>query len=183
MVSTKISPDDVLKFWLGLPKEAYFKRDEALDAEITERFADALETAKAGQLDHWPRTVEGTLALVILLDQFSRNIHRDTPAMFAADDKALDVVRNALAAGVLEKLPCDQQQWLVMPLMHSENLTDQERCVDLCKQAGLDETTPFAIEHADIIRQFGRFPHRNEVLDRETTPEEIAFLKNGGFAG
>ncbi len=178
-----ITPKDVIAFWTGLPQEAHFGKDDALDAEITERFADALQAARQGELDDWPQTPEGGLALVILLDQFSRNIHRGSPDMFAGDAKALAVADKLLRNGMYKELPAELLCWLVIPFMHSEKLADQERCVALCDEHGLEETAPYAIEHADIIRKFGRFPHRNTVLNRAMRPDEQAFLDEGGFAG
>ena len=183
MTSQAIGPDDVLRFWFGLSKEAHFTKDPVLDAQLTARFGEALEAAKTGVYDSWCSTPEGALALVILLDQFSRNIHRNTSEMFAGDEKALNIAGTAIAVGALEQLPVDHRQWLVMPFMHSEDLDDQKRCIEFCRQAGLDEITPYAITHADIIRKFGRFPHRNELLNRDTTHDELKFLDRGGFAG
>ena len=183
MSSPAIQPTDLLDFWLDLPEEAYFTKDAEFDVRLTERFGAALNSAKLGEYDHWADTVEGALALVILLDQFSRNIHRGSPEMFAGDEKALGIARAALERGDGEVLPFECLQWLVMPFMHSEKLKDQKHCVALCKKFSLDDTTPYAVDHADIIRRFGRFPHRNELLNRSTTKEEKAFLDEGGFAG
>ena len=175
--------DDVLEFWFGLPDEAHFTKDAALDADITARFGAALEEAKTGGLDAWLKTPDGALALVILLDQFSRNIHRGSAETFAGDAKALAIADELLRSGSYRQLPQDRVRWLVIPFMHSEQLADQERCVELCKEHGLDETTPYAIDHADIIRKFGRFPHRNGLLNRAMLPEEQKFLDDGGFSG
>ena len=178
-----VKPQDVLDFWFGLPAEAHFKKDPELDAELTQRFGAALEAAKAGELDDWCSTIQGSLALVILLDQFSRNIHRGTPEMFAGDAKALGVCEKVLASKECEALSESEICWLVMPFMHSEELHHQEKCVELCRKHGLDSNLDYAIDHADIVRRFGRFPHRNEMLGRVSTPEEAQFLEDGGFAG
>ena len=178
-----IDAKDVLEFWFGLPPKAHFTKDEALDAEITSRFGEALEMAKQGGLDGWAATPAGALALVILIDQFSRNIHRGSAEMFAGDAKALALADEVLKSGRYKQLPAEQVCWLVMPFMHSEKLADQERCVELCKEHGLDDQTSYAFEHADIIRKFGRFPHRNGLLNRAMRPEEQAFLDEGGFSG
>lgn len=178
-----ITAKDVLEFWFGLPKEAHFTKDATLDAEITERFGDALEMAKTGGLDAWLDTPDGALAMVILLDQFSRNIHRGSAETFAGDAKALAIADELLRSGSYKQLPPDRVQWLVMPFMHSERLADQERCVELCKEHGLDGTVSYAVHHADIIRKFGRFPHRNGILNRQMRAEEQAFLDDGGFTG
>jgi len=178
-----ITAEDVLEFWFGLPKKAHFTKDATLDAEITSRFGDALEVAKTGGLDAWADTPDGALAMVILLDQFSRNIHRGSAETFAGDAKALSIADELLRSGAYKQLPTDRVSWLVMPFMHSELLADQERCVELCKEHGLDDTISYATGHADIIRKFGRFPHRNGMLNRQMRPDEQAFLDDGSFTG
>lgn len=178
-----MKPRDVLDFWLGQEPGRWFEPDPAFDAEIRTRFGQAHEDAKAGAYDAWAETAEGALALVILLDQFARNIHRDTAEMFAADAKALSVAGRAVDRGFDMALPVEQRQWLYLPFMHSEALADQERCIVLSERSGLDDTLKWAVIHADIIRRFGRFPHRNPLLGLDTTPEEQAFLDEGGFAG
>jgi uncharacterized protein (DUF924 family) len=120
---------------------------------------------------------------VILLDQMSRNIHRGTPGMYEHDSRALAVAERAIARGEDAALPKEERRWLYMPFMHSEKLADQERCVELCRAAGLDATLPFAVEHADIVRRFGRFPHRNAILGRASTKAETDYLEGGGFKG
>lgn len=183
MALRMVAPEDVLTFWFGLPQKAYFTKDPDLDAEMTTRFGDALAEARSGQLDGWCDTLDGALALIILLDQFSRNIHRGTPDMFAGDAKALAIASKLLEDPPAQQLPKDQLQWLVLPFMHSEELSDQERCVELCRQYNLDDQMDYAIDHADIIRKFGRFPHRNGLLNRTTRTDEQAFLDDGGFSG
>lgn len=178
-----ITPQDVLQFWFSLPQKAYFTKDPALDADMKVRFSDGLAAARAGELDGWCDTLEGALALVILLDQFSRNIHRDTPEMFAGDAKALGIADKLLEDHATQRLPKDQLCWLVLPFMHSEELPDQERCVDLCQKYSLDNQMDYATDHADIIRKFGRFPHRNALLNRDSSAQEQEFLDSGGFAG
>ncbi len=177
------TPNEVLGFWLGLDPAAHFKKDPDLDAVLARKFSDALATAKAGDYDDWAETAEGALALIILLDQFSRNIHRDTPEMFTGDAKALEIAKQAIASGLADELATNHRKWLYMPFMHSEDLADQERCVELFTTAELEDNISYAVEHADIIRRFGRFPHRNVILGRQSTPEEIAFLESGGFSG
>lgn len=176
-------PGEVVSFWLGQSETTWFTADPAFDAKVSGRFAGLLERAKAGSLDHWADSAEGALALVILLDQMSRNIHRDEPEMFAADEKALMVARQAIERGFDRELPKHKRRWLYMPFMHSEDLADQERSVELFTRAGLAESVSFAMDHAEIIRRFGRFPHRNAILGRRTSPEEAAFLAGGGFSG
>ena len=176
-------PGEVVAYWLGQNEKIWFTADPAFDAEVLSRFAQLVERAKSGGLDHWAEEAEGALALVILLDQMTRNIYRDSPDMFAADGKALAVAKRAIERGFDMDLSKQKRRWLYMPFMHSEDLADQERGVELFARSELSESLPFAVEHADIIRRFGRFPHRNAILGRQTTPEEEAFLAGGGFAG
>ena len=176
-------PDAVVDFWLGQDKEVWFTSDPAFDAEVLSRCSELVEQAKAGGLDHWAESAEGSLALVILLDQMTRNIYRDTPEMYAADGKALAVAKEAIERGFDMQLPKEKRRWLYMPFMHSEDLSDQERSIELFDASEMADSLPFAVEHADIIRRFGRFPHRNPILGRQTTPEEAEFLAGGGFAG
>lgn len=178
-----ITPDNILDFWLGQPHERLFAADSAFDAEIANRFGAVLDAAKTGAFDGWAETPRGALALVILLDQFSRNIHRGTRDAFAADDKALMLARQAIASGFDMEFPADQRAWFYLPFMHSESLDDQLTCIKLAKAAGLADTLHWAEVHAEIIRCFGRFPHRNPILGREMSEEEQAFLDAGGFRG
>lgn len=180
---TPIEPHDVLDFWLALKPEQYFEKDPALDAEITQRFQAHHEAAKAGAYDVWQATPEGTLALIILLDQFARNIYRDRAEAFAADPKALALAKAAIERGADMALEAELRQWIYMPFEHSEAIADQRDCVRLFERSGLDESATWARHHAEIIERFGRFPHRNAVLGRTTTPEEQAFLDEGGFSG
>lgn len=182
-MSQTADPGEVVAFWLSQDKMIWFSADPAFDAEILSRFAELVERAKSGAFDDWAGTPEGALALVILLDQMTRNIYRDSPEMFAADGKALEVARRAIERGFDMDLPKDKRRWLYMPFMHSEDLADQERSVELFARSEISESLPFAVEHADIIRRFGRFPHRNAILGRQTTPEEAEFLDGGGFSG
>ncbi len=178
-----MTPGEVIDFWLAQPAEAYFVADAHFDDRLREKFGAAHEQAVSGALDSWQQTRDGRLALVLLLDQMSRNLHRGTPGMFAADDKALAIAGKAIDLG--DDTDCDAsvKRWYYMPFMHSETLADQDRCVELCQQPGLEETLPYAISHRDIIVRFGRFPHRNVLLDRETSAAEKAFLDAGGFSG
>ena len=165
-------PLDVLAFWRAAGPDKWFEKDAAFDAEISRRFLGLWHAAVEGKLAAWEETPEGALALVIVLDQFPRNMFRGLARTYEADALARAATGRALARGF------DQQ-----PLEHSEQLADQERCVELARRYGDDEFTKYAEQHADIIRRFGRFPHRNAMLGRATTPEEQAFLDSGGFAG
>jgi uncharacterized protein (DUF924 family) len=182
MSSARIAPQTILEFWYGLDEKLYFTRDNALDAEMTERFATTLAEARRDLFDHWSLTAHGALALTILLDQFSRNIHRGGPDAFAADEKARAVAAQAIDRGFDTEAPENHRRWFYMPFMHSEDLADQERCVELFTAAELKTNIPYAIEHADIIRRFGRFPHRNAILGRASTRDEIEYLESGGFS-
>jgi uncharacterized protein (DUF924 family) len=178
-----VTPAQVLDFWFGAGPEKWFSRDDAFDAAIREQFLPAYEAAAAGRLADWEATPEGALALIIVLDQFPRNIFRGSRQAFAADAPALAVANRAVARGFDQKLDVPKRNFFYLPFMHSENLADQERCVELSRQYADENTLNYAELHADIIRRFGRFPHRNALLGRNTTPAEQAFLDGGGFAG
>jgi uncharacterized protein (DUF924 family) len=131
----------------------------------------------------WEATPERALALIVVLDQFPRNMFRGAARMFAADALALAVAKRAVARGFDQKLELPKRNFFYLPFMHAENLAEQESCVALSRQNADENTLKYAELHADIIRRFGRFPHRNAILGRSTTPEEQAFLDAGGFAG
>lgn len=180
---------EILEFWFAdgpsAQREAWFKRSDAFDAACTERFAATLEAARAGALDHWAATPEGALALVIVLDQLSRNIHRGTPLAFAADPAARRVAAAAIARGFNAALTPVQRIFLYLPFEHSEDSADQDTAVRLFGSLrgsfeGGDKTFDYALRHQDVIRRFGRFPHRNAILGRPSTPEEAAYLAEPG---
>jgi uncharacterized protein (DUF924 family) len=177
------SPESVLTFWRDAGPESWFKKSDAFDAAIRERFLETYEAAAAGRLDHWKDSAETALALAIVLDQFPRNMFRGSPRMFAADPLARDLARHALERGYDQQVPAQERGFFYLPFMHSEELADQDTCLALYRALGNPEGTKYAELHADIIRRFGRFPHRNPVLGRATTPEEKEFLDSGGFAG
>ena len=177
------TPAEIVAFWREAGPERWFRKDPAFDATIRARFLAAHEAAAAGAFDSWAATAEGALALLILLDQFPRNLFRDEARAFATDDHALRVARGALARGFDAAYSNPMRRLFCLPLMHSERLADQEECVALCRAAEDEEGVKFAILHRDIIARFGRFPHRNKLLGRPTTPQEQAFLDGGGFAG
>jgi uncharacterized protein (DUF924 family) len=172
-----------MAFWRAAGPDKWFTKDDGFDAAIGARFLDVYEAAAAGRLARWEATPEGALALVIVLDQFPRNMFRGLPRMYASDPLALAATKRALARSFDQQVPRRDRQFFYLPLEHSENLDDQERSVALAHAYGDDEFTKYAEQHADIIRRFGRFPHRNAILGRATTPEEQAFLDGGGFAG
>lgn len=156
-----------------------------IDQEIIQRFEPLYKQAACGALSDWEDTANGALALVLVLDQFPRNMYRGTPAAFASDDLALEVVRRALARDFAKELPDLTRMFLYMPLMHSENLADQEICVRLFEAGGFGEKSlESAYEHLEAIKKFGRFPHRNAILGRTSSPEEEAYLAaQGGMGG
>lgn len=181
-----ITPQDVLDFWfLGEPwrhRKAWFRRDDAFDASC-QAFRAALCAAREGALEHWAETPRGMLGLVVLLDQFSRNLHRGSPEAFAADQRATDLARRALALGFDRQLHPMERLFIYLPFEHSEDPADQEESVRLFEALRLalgDSTVEYAWRHRDIIRRFGRFPHRNAVLGRESSAAEQAFLAKPG---
>jgi uncharacterized protein (DUF924 family) len=176
------SAKDVVTFWRAAGFDRWFNKDDAFDAEIKRRFLPTYEAAAAGQLRDWENTAEGALALLIVLDQFPRNMFRGDKRAFATDPLARAITAGALIKG-FDAQAGDLRAFFYLPFEHSEDLADQERGVALYKAAGDDEGLKWGEIHADIIRKFGRFPHRNKVLGRTTTPEEQKFLDDGGFAG
>jgi len=181
--SNEITPSGILAFWCDAGRERWYKRNDAFDAELRQRFLPLWQTAAAGGLAPWEDSDDGALALVIVLDQFPRNMFRGTPQAFASDAQALDVARRAIARGADARIDPVLLEFLYMPLMHSEHLPDQLHCLALFENTDNPESLKSAQEHADIIQRFGRFPHRNRVLGRDSTADEQAFLDGGGFAG
>jgi uncharacterized protein (DUF924 family) len=176
-------PADVLGFWRAAGPKQWFKKDDAFDADIRARYLALCEAAAAGRLAQWEETAEGALALLITLDQFPRNMFRMSARAFAADPLARAVATRAIARGFDQQVPLAERTFFYLPFEHSEALADQERSVALARATGDADMLKWAELHADIIRRFGRFPHRNAVLGRASTPEEQAFLDAGGFAG
>ena len=181
-MSYAIDPQTIVDFWRDAGPDHWFEKDADFDAEIVQRFHDIYERAALGELDGWAEDPTGALALVILLDQFPRNMFRGDPRMYATDAKARTIAKEALARGDHLTVGDDVNQFFPMALMHSEDLGDQEACVAWMEEIGPDNVS-FAVEHRDIVERFGRFPHRNAILDRPSTAEETAYLGEGGFAG
>jgi uncharacterized protein (DUF924 family) len=177
------TPADVLAFWRAAGPEQWFKKDDALDQAIRGRFLPTYEEAAAGRLSNWEDTPAGALALVIVLDQFPRNMFRQSAQAFAADPLARAAASRAIARGFDLMAPAAERGFFYLPFEHSENAADQQRCLELVRATGDADLLKWAELHADIIRRFGRFPHRNALLGRSTTAEEQAFLDSGGFAG
>ncbi|MDO8877258.1 MAG: DUF924 family protein [Pseudolabrys sp.] len=174
---------DVVSFWRDAGPEAWFKKDEAFDGEIRRRFLTTHEAAAAGQLSDWEHNAAGALALLILLDQFPRNMFRGQARMFDTDTMARAIAAGAIVRGYDAQADKTMRGFFYLPFEHSEDMADQTRCVAFYKAIDDADGLKWAELHADIIRRFGRFPHRNAVLGRATTPEEQAFLDSGGFGG
>src|SRR5215210_1033519 len=180
--------DEVLDFWFGREgepgyggfREEWFRKDPEFDREVRDRFEELQERAAAGDLDGWRQDARGCLALVILLDQFPRNMFRGDPRSYATDRKAQETAEYAVDHALDRELPEFQRAFLYMPFMHSENLEHQRRSVELFRAMGGSDSAGYAVRHMEIIERFGRFPHRNEVLGRRTTPEEADFLTQPG---
>ncbi|CAN5737430.1 DUF924 family protein [soil metagenome] len=186
------SPAEVLAFWFGREGEPgygefrsqWFQKDEAFDREVTDRFGALYEQAAAGELDGWREEAESCLALVIVLDQFPRNMFRGDARTHATDGKALDAAKYAIEQALDRDLPPFQRMFLYMPFMHAEDARDQRISVGLFEglagEAGGPDVVEYAVGHRDIVERFGRFPHRNALMGRETTPEEAEFLTQPG---
>jgi uncharacterized protein (DUF924 family) len=177
------TPADILAFWREAGRDRWYKKDEAFDAKVRRRYLDLWHEAAAGKLSAWERSDDGALALTIVLDQFPRNMFRGDARTYATDPLAREVAGRAIARGADARIDPVLIEFLYMPFMHSEDLPDQLRCVELFRKTGHAENLGYAERHADIVRRFGRFPHRNRLLGRATTPEEQAFLDAGGFSG
>ncbi|HSV46069.1 MAG TPA: DUF924 family protein [Ramlibacter sp.] len=173
---------DVVAFWRAAGPDRWFRKDQAFDTQFRERFLAAHEAAARGEHGDWAQDADGALALLILLDQFPRNAFRGSARMFATDAQARAVAVAALAAGHDQQVAPELRNFFYLPFSHSEALADQDRAVTLARALDSD-TLRWAILHREIIERFGRFPHRNAVLGRSTTPEEQRFLDEGGFAG
>ena len=175
---------EITEFWIGAGPEAWYRRDDDFDAEIRARFGAAWQKAAAGAMDHWINAAPTALALMILLDQFPRNMFRADPRAFATDAKVLGLAKDALEMGHDLRIPEPERQFFYLPFMHSEDLADQTRAIELIEtrmpQTGQGNVI-HARAHAEIIRRFGRFPYRNADLGRDMTAEEQAFLDAGGY--
>jgi uncharacterized protein (DUF924 family) len=182
-MTTVVTPADIVSFWRDAGSDKWFEKDEAFDREITERFLASHGAASRLELPSWQENAEGSLALLILLDQFPRNMFRNSAHAFATDPLARAVADHALGHGFDQATEQTLRQFFYLPFMHSEVLAEQDRCLRLYEAHGDAETLKFANIHRDIIVRFGRFPHRNQVLGRATTPAELDFLKSGGFGG
>lgn len=177
--------EEVVQFWFeDIEHSCWFKKDPGFDSDLERRFGDTLKSARDGQFDAWHFTAIGSLALIIVLDQFSRNIYRKSPLAFAADAKALQLSLDGIQKGFDSELTLEQRSFYYLPLRHAEDIEIQE--LGLIKTRELNAAgygnDKYALNHLALIERFGRFPHRNEVLGRVNTPEEEEFL-NAGNAG
>jgi uncharacterized protein (DUF924 family) len=176
-----MTPADIARFWFDETVPAqWWRADPAFDVQVRERFGALLQAALAGELHAWRATAEGRLAEVIVLDQFSRNIHRGTPGAFAADPMALALAQEAIAGGHDQALPVAKRAFLYMPYMHSESRAIHAIAEQLFATPGLEANRDAGLRHRAIIERFGRYPHRNVILGRASTPEETEFLKQPG---
>ena len=172
-----ITHKKILEFWFSEPvNKKWFKSSLDFDREILTKYFSIWAQAKANQLDKWQAYAESSLALVIVLDQFPLNMFRGTAKCFSTEDKAISVARKAILSGFDKLLSIDQNAFLYIPFMHSENLDDQIYSVKLFEQTGLESNIRFAKHHKSIIEMFSRFPHRNKILKRKSTPEELEYL-------
>jgi len=172
---------DVLAFWFdALTPQQHFAKDAALDATIRDRFGATLEAAARAELFGWRESAAGRLAEILVLDQFSRNVYRDTPRAFAQDGMALVLAQTLVASGADRSLPVVQRAFAYLPYMHSESARVHQEAVALFSQLGLEDNLRFELRHQAIITRFGRYPHRNAILGRTSSPEELAFLSEPG---
>lgn len=177
------SPNDVLDFWREAGPRAWFAKKDAFDDAIRSRFEPLHHAAARGELNAWEETAEGALALLLLLDQFPRNLYRGSAHQFATDPLARSIAARAIARGFDRVFDKDLRAFFYLPFEHSEDPADQARSIALYEAMGDPDLTKWAKLHADIIANFRRFPHRNPCLGRETTDAEKDFLAKGGFAG
>jgi len=173
---------DVLRFWEAAGRERWFAKDDGFDRRFGEAFLVDHEAARAGELGSWEASPGGALALTLLLDQFPRNVFRGTPRMYETDARAREVASAAVARGDDRRVPDALAQFFYLPFGHSELLADQERSVELCRRLDA-QTLEHAEHHRDIVRRFGRFPHRNAILGRASSAAEREYLERGGYQG
>lgn len=177
-----MAPSQIIEFWVGAGPKAWFSKDAGFDARCR-TFEAAHHAAARGELETWQADAEGALALALLLDQFPRNLYRGSAHAYATDGLACAVAERAIDEGFDRATPTPLRLFFYMPLEHAEDLSKQARCVALVEAMGNEEYARYARLHRDIIARFGRFPHRNAALGRRSTPEELAYLESGGFAG
>lgn len=170
---------ELIDFWFsGETSKLWFNSNPAFDQLLLEKYGALWQTAREGKLDHWGDSAEASLALVILLDQFPLNMFRGNAQSFATEEKSREIASHALAQALDQQLPMARRTFLYMPFMHSEDLEDQARSVQLFSQPGLEDNLRFAGHHYQIIERFDRFPHRNKILGRESSEEELEYLNS-----
>ena len=175
------SSSNILKFWFEDTKPNFwFKKSQLFDDSVRNHFEPTVEAALNGQLHAWSNDVDGCLALILVLDQFTRNIYRGVPAAFSGDSQALSLSLQCVTRRFVEHSNSNYRHFMLMPMMHSEDIATQDQSLPLFKQHTDERTHRVAIKHRNIIAQFGRFPHRNIILGRNSTEEEIEFLKEPG---
>ena len=182
-MSNQVTPQEIMSFWRDAGPERWFTKDDSFDALCRDQFLDAHKHAASGALGSWRDTPEGALALVILLDQMPRNMFRGDPRTWATDPAARVVAEDAVERGFDHQVPAELRQFFYLPFMHAEDLAAQERSVALYGAMSDPDSLKWARHHRDIVARFGRFPHRNTVLGRDSTPEELAFLEEDSFRG
>jgi len=176
-----MQPTNILHFWFNdLTPQQHFVKDAALDDTIRTRFGATLEAAARCELSAWRTTPAGRLAEIVVLDQFSRNVYRDTPRAFAQDAMALALAQELVASGQDRSLPLAQRLFAYLPYMHSESALIHTQAVALFSQAGLEDNLRFELHHKEMIDRFGRYPHRNAMLGRTSSAEELVFLSEPG---
>ena len=175
--------ENIIKFWFDdIDQKKWFEKDDNFDELLKNKFRTHVELALDNKLDHWKSDIKGYLALILLLDQFTRNIYRNSPKAFVGDKKALNLSLIGVSQGFLNHDNLSWRHFLLMPMMHSETLAVQEMSLPLFKKYTNEKTYDFAKRHYEIVKDFGRFPHRNKILGRDSTKEEIQFLTQPGFS-
>ena len=175
-----MQPDDIINFWLQAGPQIWFKKDDAFDQSVKEKFQTLPDQIIEGQYDHWQTNPNGMLASVIALDQFPRNIHRDTARAFAYDEAARKYAKTAIDQQWDQQVRGELKAFFYLPFMHSEDINDQQYCLDIYNKAGDEDGADYARRHMELIEKYGRFPHRNAILGRKSTPEELAYLNTEG---
>ena len=174
--------EEIVQFWFSEEvRPKWFNSTEAFDDELRDRYSGVWGLARAGRYDHWELEPLGALALVIVLDQFPLNMFRENARQYSTEARAREVATRAIEQGFDAQLTDAQKAFLYLPFMHSESLPDQDRAVELYDQAGLEDNLRYAHHHRDVVRRFGRFPHRNAALGRESSDEELEYLKKANW--
>ena len=175
------TPEYIIDFWFNaIDSKSWFIKDKDFDLLLIAQFSNLHASAASAELYHWRKSAEGRLAEIVILDQFSRNIYRNSPLAFASDAMALTLAQEAVAQGCHNDLDVIKQSFLFMPYMHSESEAIHEVAVELFNSTGLEKTIDYELQHQAIIKKYGRYPHRNKILQRESTTEELEFLATPG---